>query len=144
MFSSNQIFEMSGSLSSMEQLKAAFEFALLYSGNADKIRQEKDRDFKILYQITPDGKYCIGWGNENTVPKGWTEYPSEFNVDNICKDIKSHLEGFPFEEGMAEGAYDRGFIMKCINEYMGCEYDGIKNPFYGIVYFQQFTCYYSR
>ena len=34
--------------------------------------------------------------------------------------------------------------MKCIEEYLGSEHDGIKNPFYGIVYFEPYTCFYSK
>ena len=42
---------------------------------------EIDRGCKLLYQITEDGKYCIGWGYRN-VPEGWLEYPSK--KDLLC------------------------------------------------------------
>lgn len=48
MFSSNQIFEISGDLS---QLADAIKFALRHSGNDNK---------EIFYQITKDCKYCLG------------------------------------------------------------------------------------
>ena len=146
MFSSNQILEVSGNLSHIDELETALDFALKYSGYAEYMKKEKsDRGCKLLYQITKDGKYCIGWGNEN-VPKGWNEYPFRFEIDIVSRIIRQHLESFSIskEANYYEGSCDKGFVMKCIEEYMGSEIDGIKNPFYGIVYFKPYTCFYSK
>ena len=144
MFSSNQILEVSGSLSDQNELESALEFALKYSGNAKKMeKSEIDRGRKLLYQITEDGKYCIGWGVED-VPDGWTEYPFRFDIDIVSKIIRQHLADSPVEKDILDGSYDKGFVMKCIEEWMGSEHDGIKNPFYGIVYFKPYTCFYSK
>lgn len=71
MFSSNQILEVSGCLSHHNELEAALEFALKYSGEAKNMTQKEiDRGCKLLYQITKDGKYCIGWGFED-VNRSW-------------------------------------------------------------------------
>ena len=73
MFSSNQILEVSGSLSNQNELESALEFALKYSGYDKNMSQEEiDRGCKLLYQITEDGKYWIGWGFED-VPDVWNE-----------------------------------------------------------------------
>lgn len=144
MFSSNQIFEISGSLSHCNELEMALEFALEYSDEVKNMyKEEIDRGCKFLYQITEDGKYCIGSSKKN-VPEGWNEYPFIFNIDNVSKIIRQHLETYPLEKGIGEGSYEKGFIMKCIREHLGSENDGIKNPFYGIVYFKPYTCFYSK
>lgn len=144
MFSSNQILEVSGNLSHPNELESAIEFALKYSGKIKNMtREEIDRGCKLLYQITDDGKYCIGWGFEN-IPKGWLEYPFRFEVDIVSKIIRQYLEDFPVEEDVWDGSYSKGFIMKCIDECMSQEKNGIKNPFYGIVYFKPYTCFYSK
>lgn len=81
MFSSNQILEVSGSLSNEHELENALEFALKCSGNYKNMeKSEIDRGCKLLYQITEDGKYCIGWGFKD-VPDGWIEYPFRFDID---------------------------------------------------------------
>ena len=145
MFSSNQILEVSGTLAHLEQLKAALEFALKYSDNVKNMEEEGiNRGSKLVYQITDDGKYCIGWGFQN-VPTGWKEYPFRFEIDIVSRIIHQHLESFPKEKGDGyDGSYHKGFVMKVIPEYMGSEKDGIINPFYGIVYFKPYTCFYSK
>lgn len=144
MFASNQILEVSGCLSLSNELEAALEFALKYSGHYKNMSQEEiDRGCKLVYQITEDGRYCIGWGFES-VPNGWTEYPFKFDIAIVSKFIRQHLEAFPMEKDIWSGAYKKGFIMKCIDECLSSEKDGIKNPFYGIVYFQPYTCFYSK
>lgn len=144
MFSSNQVLEVSGSLSHQNELENALEFALKHSGYEKNMKQEKiDRGCKLLYQVTEDGKFCIGWGFKD-IPEGWIEYPFRFDIEIVSKIIRQHLETFPVEKDIWDGAYEKGFIMKCIKEYMGSEHDGIKEPFYGIVYFKPYTCFYSK
>ena len=119
MFSSNQILEVSGNLSDQNELEIALEFALKYSGYAKNMKQDEiDRGCKLLYQITEDGKYCIGWGFEKN-PEGWIEYPFRFDIDIVSRIIRQHLESFPVEKDIWDGSYQKGFIMKCIEEYMG-------------------------
>lgn len=144
MFSSNQILEVSGSLSDWHELECALEFALKYSDNFKNTKKEEiDRGCKLLYQITEDGKYCIGWGYKN-VPKGWFEYPFRFNIDIVSRIIYQYLENFPIVRYEWDGSYTKGFIMKCIDSSMDEEENGIKNPFYGIIYFKPYTCFYAK
>ena len=143
MLSSNQILAVSGTLDS-DDLKKCLEFALRYSGYDKELeKQECDRCCILVYQITEDGKYCIGWGFE-TPPKGWNEYPFSFDIDTVSKISYQHLETYPVEKDTWDGSYVKGFYMKCIDEYMGNEDKGIINPFYGIVYFEPYTCYFSK
>ena len=144
MFSSNQILKVSGCLSLPNELEDALEFALKYSGHYKNMSQsEIDRGCKLLYQITEDGKYCIGWGFKE-IPEGWLEYPFKFDINIVSNIISQHLESFPLEQGIWDGSYEKGFIMECIDECMSFEKDGIQKPFYGIVYFKPYTCFYSK
>jgi len=144
MFSSNQILEVSGSLSHELELENALNFALKCSGNSKNMEQKEiDRGCKLLYQITEDGKYCIGWGFAE-VPNGWNEYPFKFDIDIVGKIIRQHLENFPLVRGGGDGTYTKGFLMKRVEESMLHEKNGIKNPFYGIVYFVPYSCFYSK
>lgn len=141
MFSSNQILELSGNLSHSGELETALEFALKYSENdKNMLQSEIDRGCKLLYQITKDGRYCIGCGFKS-VPSGWSEYPFKFDVEIVSKIIKQHLETFPVEEGMCDGSYRKGFIMKYPR---WDDSEGIENVFYCIVYFKPYTCFYAK
>lgn len=140
MFSSNQILEVSGSF---DQLESALKFALHHSGNLNNnYPNEDDNKHKLTYQITEDGKYCIGWVYE-TVPNGWLEFPFKFNTEIVSKIIIKYLEGFPLEDSGLDGSHEKGFLMTGLKE--GYSYNlGITNAFYCIVYFTPFTCFYSK
>lgn len=144
MFSSNQILTISGALNSNE-LEIALEFALTYSGDYKNMTQEEiDRGCKLVYQITKDGKYCIGWGFE-TVPKGWSEYSFKFDIATVSSTIRQYLENFPINKKfLGSGLYEKGFIMKTIETCFNDEAYGIKSPFYCIVYFESFSCFYAK
>lgn len=142
-FASNQILEVSGSLYSSE-LKEALRFALKFSGNDKNMKQEEiDRGCKLVYQITENEKYCIGWGFKK-IPTGWSEYPFKFSVNKVSKIIVNYLEEYPITRDIWDGSYEKGFLMKCIDESLSQEKSGIKSPFYGIVYFVPYTCFYSK
>ena len=139
MFSSNQVFEISGS---MDQLQAALQFALDYSGHAkDMTQREIARGCKLVYQITKDGKYCIGW-SFNGAADGWNEYPFDFDVEIVARIIAQYLGKLETPNSgyeWADGSTDPGFLMKVIS----CD-DNIKNSFYGIVSFEIFNCFYAK
>ena len=138
MFSTNQTLEVSGDLYLSGQLESALEFALKYSGHdKNMLQSEIDRGCKLVYQITEDGKYCIGWGFED-VPSGWLEYPFKFDIAIVSSIIRQHLENFPAEHGIWDGSYDKGFIMT------GRDRDGVKSSFYCIVSFKPYTCFYAK
>lgn len=131
MMSSNQIFEISGDFN---QLRSALDFAINYSRV-----NEKD----LCFQITNDGKFCIGWGNK----KGWERFQFGYDLEIVSKIIVKHLENQKYERSPYEyydGETNEGFLMKVIPEVFSDKYEGIKNPFYGIVSFQPFTNFYSK
>lgn len=144
MFSSNQILEFSGSLSHKDELKHALEFAIKASGWYEPMTRTNN-PCKCVYQITEDGKYCIGWGGEE---KGWSEFPFDFDFEIISRIIAQHLEkqeAVHMEhciDGL-DGSYSKGFLMKVIENSFS-DRDGIKNPFYGIVSFEPYTCFYAK
>lgn len=143
MFSSNQILEISGCLNHRNELCSALEFALKFSGDLSSFENETKADIKCVYQITQDGRYCIG--KAYSKPKdGWNEYPFDFDLSIISQIIIKHLEKQDIKSGFWDGGYDKGFIMKAIPESMSSEDNGIKNPFYGIVEFKPYTCFYSK
>lgn len=142
MFSSNQIFEISGSLQHTEELQTALEFTLKMSGNMDCFTRT-NKPSKCVYQITEDGRYCIGWAFE-TIANGWNEFPFEFDLSIISQIIVKHLQKQEIKYTGYDGSHCKGFLMKCIDADMSDEYDGIKNPFYGIVEFKPYTCFYSK
>ena len=67
MFSSEQIFEISGD---MGQLEKAIKFAISMFGSKCE-----------SYQISEDGKYCLGW----MVKDGWKPFPFDFDAHIISK-----------------------------------------------------------
>ena len=135
MFSSNQVFEISGDFS---QLQSALEFAVDYdetSGN------------QLVYQTTEDGKYCIGWKPDSGPTKGWENFQFDYDSEIVAKIIVQFLEKQKYEESPYEyfdGSTDIGFVMENIPDVFGDEYEGIKNPFYGIVSFKPFMNFYAK
>ena len=131
MFSSEQIFNVSGD---MEQLEMAIKFAVDMHGIA--------RD-KIKYQITKDGKYCLGWGDEED---GWNKYPFDFDTHIVAEIVKQHLRKQDVEDPYDgwDGSSELGFRMKAIDNVFSDEEDGIKSPFYGIVSIEAEYIYYGK
>lgn len=142
MFSSNQILEVSGCIEHSGELKNALEFALNASDNLELFTRSENPG-KCVFQITEDGRYCIGWAYGN-VKQGWNEFQFDFDIDIISQIISKHLQKQDIVRGMWNGSYSKGFIMKVIPTNMSSEYNGIKEPFYGIVEFKPYTCFYAK
>jgi len=135
MFSGNQEFKISGDFS---QLQSALNFVINYY----EIR-EKD----LVFQITKDGKYCIGWKPDNCTIKGWQDFQFDYDSEIVAKIIIQFLQKQKYKESPYEyfdGSIDKGFLMKNIPETFSDEYECIQNPFYGIVSFESFTNFYSK
>ena len=130
MFSSDQIFEVSGS---MDQLEKAIKFAIDMRGSSKS---------GISYQITKNGKYCLGWGDEEE----WKKYPFDFDVHIVSEIVKQFLEKQDCEDpyAWADGSSEKGFLMKIIPEVFSDEKDGIKQPFYGIVSIEPYMNFYAK
>ena len=91
MFSSNQILEISGCLSDAEELKIALEFALSSAGYLKAFTNVTKADCKCVFQITKDGRYCIGYAY-NKPETGWIEYPFDFDLSIIVDKNVSYFE----------------------------------------------------
>lgn len=130
MFSSEQIFEISGT---MDQLEKAIRFAIDMHGIGES---------NISYQVTKDGKYCLGWGNE----EGWNKFPFDFDTHIVSEIVKQYLEKQNCEDpyAWADGSSEKGFLMKVIPDFFSDKYGEIKNPFYGIVSIEPFMNYYAK
>jgi len=143
MFSSNQIFKISGTFS---QLKMSLDFALAFSGDAKNMtKSERERGCKLTYQIAGD-KYLIGWAF-GEVPEGWKEYDFDFDTDIVSKIIVQFLKKQEVSESeydYFDGGTDDGFIMNCRTDIMADREGKVKNPFYCIVSFSTFKNYYAK
>ena len=142
MFSSNQIFQISGTY---RQIESALRFAMDYSDYSKHLNGPKNPNgFKFVWQIAEDCRYCIGWNFEDVVP-GWNEFQFDFDISIVAKVIeqqlrKSEMNGYE----NCDGETEPGFLMKCIPESFSDDLFGIKNPFYGIVSFEPYMVYFSK
>lgn len=133
MFSSNQKLEVSGEY---DQLKSALEFALKLEGT----------DFDDLcYQTTEDRKFCIGWMSGNGLASGWEKFQFDFDLEIVSRIIVQFLSKQKQKDMQGfDGSKVKGFVMKAIPETFSDFENGIQNPFYGIISFEIFTCFYSK
>lgn len=138
MFSSNQIFEVSGS---MEQMKITLDFALKMSGAIDLFTR-KENPIKCIYQITEDGRYCIGVGYYEK--EGWNEYPFDFDTNIIAQIIAQHLNKQSIPYNNMDGTSKKGFLMKSVPKSYADEKNGIKNPSFALFEFSIFETYYAK
>lgn len=143
MFSSNQVLEISGSL---DQLEVAIEFAVTYSGQKECFTR-RDRPAKCVYQVTDDGRYCIGW-SFNRTEDGWTEYPFDYDAKIISQIVCQHINKAkkPFNEFDGyDGTSKVGFLLQEGTGGKTCEERSrVKNGFYCIVNIRPFWCYYAK
>ncbi len=144
MFSSNQVLQISGSLN---QLEKAIVFAMEYSGRKE-IFTRKENPGKCVYQITDDGRYCIGWSYHKEASEEWIEYPFDYDAKIISEIVSQYINKAekPFNEfGGGDGSSKIGFLLR---EGPGGEtYEErsrVKNNFYCIVNIRPFWCYYAK
>ena len=130
MFSSEQIFEVSGT---MDQLEDAIKFAINMHGIGRS---------GISYQITKNGKYCLGWGDA----EGWKKYPFDFDAHIVSEIAKQFLEKQDCEDPYDDydGSTEKGFLMKVIPTVFSDEENGVRNPFYGIVSIEPYMNFYAK
>lgn len=131
MFSSNQKLVISGE---MENLESVLRFAIELYEHGDCIS---------CFQITKDGRFCIGYGCQ----EGWEKFQFDFDYHIVAEIIKKHLEKLPRAKSGYEGcdgSFYRGFIMKVIPETFADTDNGIKNPFFGIISIEPYECFYSK
>ena len=112
MFSSNQIFDISGEF---EQLAPTLEFALEADDNWDCLHRKED-PAHFYYQIGEDGTFFIhiGFPKYAHPEDGWKEYPFRFDLKIISLIIQQHLENLevPNDWADVDGFYKKGFLLK--------------------------------
>lgn len=144
MFSSNQIMEITGT---MEDIESVLRFALKMSGNEKNYKDQKEieRGCKLVYQITPTHKYCIGWGFK-TVQPGWKEYDFDFDPEIVAKIIAQHLKKYePNNEEELEyfdGSTSKGFHMSA--DVWSDKGEDIQSKNYCIVFFEPHILLYAK
>ena len=151
MFCSNQKLEICGPLDE-EYIKYVLQVFFKLSGQDKHIsKEEYERWCRIVYQISQNGNYCLGWGFEN-IPNGWQEYQFDFDYSIVSLVIKQFLEKKDKSEFLdyneyenLDGTVKKGFFAIVIQ----CTLDeedvhGIENPFYGIVEFSPYAVYYAK
>lgn len=136
MFSSNQVLEISGDLRHDGDLRDALEFALKKSGWHECFTRKEEPTIPS-FQITKYGDFCIGWGDKK---EGWTKFQFDYDLDMITGFIEQTLKKQQCNEFGGDGTNSHGFLMKAV-EYNAA---GVKNPFYGIVIFSSYNCYYAK
>ena len=107
MFSSNQKLEVSGCLSHKDELYTALEFALKISGNLSAFNNVTKADIRCVYQITNDGRYCIG-KSYGKPEDGWNEFPFDFDLSIISQIIIKHLNKQHINYSGYDGGYEKG------------------------------------
>ena len=134
-FSSNQVLSVSGELD-IKYIKHCLSFALQLAGydynNSTSI---------CTWQITEDGRYCIGWSS-GSIPNGWNTYDFGFDINKISEIIYKHMSTVdPYKANNCLEC--SGFVMDVIPETLAETENGIIKPFYGIVCFRPYLCKYS-
>ena len=133
MFSSNQIFSLSGELNP-NQIKNVLDF----------LKTMYDQKIKS-FQITKDGGFALGWCDEKE--ESWTKFQFEYDSETLALIICNHLKSADNPENPWEdydgSCYD-GFRVDVIEETFANENNGVKDPFYGIVKFTKYVKFYSK
>lgn len=140
MFSSNQRLVVSNELST-SNICCALRFALSIHYGAEL--DESEPLGRLSYQITEDGKYCIG---EWFIPvNGWSKVEQESLegiASEICNFLSEQAADNPYKN--LNGSSHKAFLMKIIPESLANKDNGIVEPFYGLVSFEPFYSYYSQ
>lgn len=134
MFSSNQVFEISGCIDHKNDLKNALEFAIKASGWYEPFTRS-EKPAKCTFQITENGTYCLGWHAK----EGWSEFQFDFDIEIIAQIITQHLKKQHIIDEGGDGSYHKGFLIKQIDWK-----SNVKNHDYGIIAIEPFTCYYAK
>lgn len=67
------------------------------------------------------------------------------SIGLIVEAAKQCAEEHPAKsERFWDGGYEQGYLVEAIPEMMSDEYDGVKNPFYGIISVRSYECFYSK
>lgn len=137
MFSSNQLFTISGRL---DQLENAIIFLLSHAGLTHESLHDPQR--ALVYQITEDNKYHLGY-TRLPAPDGWKEYIFKYDPHIISLIIQQHIKYAQVQPksiyDYADGSTEKGFLLTVKNP------DNLKNP-YGcyLATIEPYKIYYAK
>jgi len=118
-----------------ETVKDVLEFVKKITGNEYK-----------SYQITPDGKFALGWTSKGI--EGWEKFEFEHDLETLAQLICKHISELNYHDSewdMWDGSTSKGFKVDNIEETFSYENEeNIKNPCYGIIVFSPYTNFYSK
>lgn len=143
MFSSNQIFQVSGTLDDIERV---LDFAIRQSGEHELFTRTES-PVPIVYQITDNGLYCLATAYGGTPDEDWSLYPFDYDPKIIARIIRQWLELQPRPKSdydCCEGGHAPGFICQELWSLDPKLRDHIKSPYYGFLTFRPFTNWYSK
>lgn len=140
MFSSNQVFKISGNIKHDGELASAVRAALEMSGYDAFFRRVKD-PAQMVFQITESGKYAVGWCWDNTPVKGWTMLPFDYDINILCAIIRKHLEKQRPVSIPWDGSCEKGFLLCAKGDDV---FEDVTSPFYCIFTVEPFTCFYAK
>ena len=136
MFSSNQLFTISGRL---DQLENAIIFLLSHAGLTHESLRNPQR--ALVYQITEDNKYHLGY-TRLPAPDGWKEYIFKYDPHIISLIIQQHIKEQVQPISIydyADGSTEKGFLLTVKIP------DNLKSP-YGcyLATIEPYTIYYAK
>lgn len=137
MFSSNQLFTISGRL---DQLENAIIFLLNHAGLTHESLRDPQR--ALVYQITEDNKYHLGY-TRLPAPDGWKEYIFKYDPHIISLIIQQHIKYAQVQPksiyDYADGSTEKGFLLTVKNP------DNLKSP-YGcyLATIEPYKIYYAK
>ena len=142
MFSSNQKFSVS---CREDQLESVLSLAL-------NMRLQNLKEPTLTYQFTEDGKFAIGgYGGEQK--SGWVKFPFDRPSNEMLLAMIKQFIGtksalhkyYGGEDGCGgDGSTHPGYLVEVIPETYAEQWEGIQNPWCGIIYVRAFNCYYSK
>lgn len=151
MFSSNQVFQVSGSLDS---ISSVIDFAVRHSGHHEMFTRS-DHKVRAAYQITETGLYCLGKGTmegdvrpPSAKPDSWINFPFDYDPNIIAPIVEQWIRKQPRPSDETEafdGSHAVGFL--CIEPWNleGNTFDyNIKDVHRCIVCFKPFLNFYAK
>lgn len=135
MFSSNQLFTISGSL---DQLENAIIFLMSHAGLTHESLHDTKR--ALVYQITEDDKYHLGY-TRLPAPEGWEKYIFKYDPHIISLIIQQHIECQERPKSIydnADGSTTKGFLLTVDKP------DNLKSSFCYLATIEPYTIFYAK
>lgn len=110
-----------------------------------RMEGDKKRCKPLAYQIAGD-RFAVGYYYDEPKP-GWTKFMfgEKTGVELILAAIKQFAHDNPSHEyDGGDGSFHPGYLVEVVKQSFADEWEGIKNPWYGIFSVRAYNCYYSK